>query len=257
MLKVINFRPCGTPEASLTDKITLLAEAPLRSKAHGALHDEDDHQRKLAMKDGAEPTTMENIKWDTCGYYTGLDGESELALCWKDAKSWKDGDAGRVVQTNLILVNTGNLGVCNVTVEIENIDQELGDHYPSWVDDDGNDIFPSYPGYYAPQQIVNIGAAVPKRSGYPEIGIAPTFTACDPPKPKAAAARKTICKLYSENGVDLNFCTYTPLKEWTEYHGPRVVMVEGTIENVGTTTACNIKVNIEGFEDNQAKWGEW
>jgi hypothetical protein len=28
------------------------------------------------------------------------------------------------------------LGVCNVTVQIENLDRELGDHYPTFIDEE-------------------------------------------------------------------------------------------------------------------------
>jgi len=278
MLSVVSFRPCGTGGVAVLappQGLELMWEGPMIEKVtdllspHGVENEDleeapqtEEGHRRLAMKDGAAPTTMDTINWDLCGYYTGVDGQSELALCWKDAKSWKDRNAGRVVQTNLILVNTGKFGVCNVTIEIENIDQELGDHYPTnWLDEEGNDMFPSYPGYYAPEQIVNLGAAVPVASGFPEVGIDAKFSACSPPPPKAVAPRKAECTQVpgadAAAGVLLNFCVYNKPKVWTEYGGPRVVMVEGYIENIGQKTACNIKVDIENFKENQAKWGEW
>ena len=278
MLSVVSFRPCGSGGVAVPappQALELMWEGPMIEKVtdlltpHGVENEDlgeapqtEEGRRRLAMKDGAAPTTMDTINWDLCGYYTGMDGQSELALCWKDAKSWKDRDAGRVVQTNLILVNTGKFGVCNVTIEIENIDQELGDHYPTnWLDEAGNDMFPSYPGYYAPEQIANLGAAVPVASGFPEVGIDAKFSACSPPPPKAVAPRKAACTQVpgadAAVGVLLNFCVYDKPKVWTEYGGPRVVMVEGYIENIGQETACNIKVDIENFKENQAKWGEW
>ncbi len=272
MLSVVSFRPCASVEKMTVPlPAELIWEGPLPNKVtdllspHGVDLGEapqtEEGRRQLAMKNGAKPTTMDTIDWDLCGYYTGKDGQSELALCWKDAKSWKDKDAGRVVQTNLILVNTGKFGVCNVTIEIENVDQELGDHYPTnWLDEDGTDIFPTYPGYYAPEQIVNMGAAVPVASGFPEVGISADFTACSPPPPKAVAPRKADCTpVVSPDNANLvlNFCLYSKPKVWTEYDGPRVVMVEGYIENIGQETACNIVVDIENFANAQAKWGEW
>ncbi|GAB5031510.1 Hypothetical protein NocV09_00600630 [Nannochloropsis oceanica] len=277
MLSVISFRPCGSGgvavpappqglelmwEGPLTEKVTdLLSSRGVENEDLGEAPQTEAGRRRLAVKKAA-PTTMDTIDWDLCGYYTGLDGQSELALCWKDAKSWKDRDAGRVVQTNLILVNTGKLGVCNVTIEIENFDLELGDHYPTnWLDEDGDDMFPSFPGFFAPEQIVNFGAAVPVASGFPEVGIDAKFSACSPPPPKAVAPRNATCTPVSGTdaaaGVILNFCVYDTPKVWTEYGGPRVVMVEGYIENIGKETACNITVDIENFEENQAMWGEW
>ena len=60
---------------------------------------------------------------------------------------------------------TSQVGVCNVTIEIENFDQELGDHYPAWPDENGEDSFPSYPGYYAPQQVSDEQLAVGESRG--------------------------------------------------------------------------------------------
>jgi hypothetical protein len=144
-LSLVSLRPCNQPANAAPLLLQLVEEGPLPTPVtdllaartdEGEIYDVPRRERNLAMKNGAKPTTMETINWDLCGYYTGKDGQSELALCWKDAKTWKDRDAGRVVQTNLVLVNTGKFGVCNVTIEIENIDQELGDHYPQdWLDE--------------------------------------------------------------------------------------------------------------------------
>jgi len=148
-LSLVALRPCNQPANAAPLLLELVKEGPLPTPVTdllaartdgGDVFDADDmdvpRARGLAMKNGAKPTTMETINWDMCGYYTGQDGQSELALCWKDAKTWKDKEAGRVVQTNLVLVNTGKFGVCNVTVEIENVELELGDHYPQdWIDE--------------------------------------------------------------------------------------------------------------------------
>lgn len=278
MLSVTSFRPCGRQGLAVPSPpqpLQLTWEGPSAETAKHVLqisgfsHQDlgegvqaESERRHLASKGKAAPTTFDTIDWELCGYYTGLDGESELALCWKDAKSWKDREMGRIVQTNLVLVNTGKLGVCNVTLEIENLDSELGDHYPNnWVDDDGRETFPSYPGYYAPEQIVNLGAAVPIASGFPDVSIAPTFTACQPPPPKPVAPRKADCTEVPGSGANadvlLNFCLYSKPKIWREYEGPRIVMVEGYIENIGQGTACNIEVDIENLQDAQATWGEW
>jgi len=105
---------------------------------------------------------------------------------------------------------------------------------------------------------VNIGAAVPVASGFPEVGISPDFTACSPAPPKPQPVRKMACEEVSNaDGVKLNFCVYAKYKEWVEYNGPRIVMVEGTVTNVGTITACNIHIDIDNFKNAQAKWGEW
>lgn len=143
-LSLVTMRPCNQPANAAPLLLELVEEGPLPTPSVDLLAARTDDgdgvfdipRRGLAMKGGAKPTTMETINWDLCGYYTGKDGQSELALCWKDARTWKDREAGRVVQTNLVLVNTGKFGVCNVTIEIENIDQELGDHYPQdWIDE--------------------------------------------------------------------------------------------------------------------------
>lgn len=141
-LSLVSIRPCNQPANAPPLVLELVEEGPLPPPVTDLLavrtddgEEDVDMPRRLAMKGGAEPTTMDTINWDLCGYYTGKDGQSELALCWKDAKTWKDREVGRVVQTNLVLVNTGKFGVCNVTIEIENIDQELGDHYPQdWIE---------------------------------------------------------------------------------------------------------------------------
>ena len=105
---------------------------------------------------------------------------------------------------------------------------------------------------------MNLGAAVPVASGFPEVGISPDVTACSPEPPKPKPARKMNCDIVTNAaGVKLNVCLYADPKTWKEYNGPRVVMVEGVIENVGDVTACNIHVDIEGFANAQAKWGEW
>jgi hypothetical protein len=124
-------------------------------------------------------------------------------------------------------------------------------------DDDGVDHFPDYPGYFAPQQIVNLGAAVPVARDYPEVYVEPTFKYCNPEPPKAPKPRNVTCTDYDQDGVQLKMCTYTDLKEWTDYKGPRYVMVEGYFENTGKNLACNVTVDIENFAQATASWGEW
>jgi hypothetical protein len=57
--------------------------------------------------------------------------------------------------------------------------------------------------------------------------------------------------------VIIRFCTYDELDEWVKYKGPRVVKVEGFIQNVGDAQACNIEVYIENYEKAENAWGEW
>lgn len=38
-----------------------------------------------------------------------------MTICLKNAKAWNDRKKGRIVQTNLVMINTGSAGVCNVT----------------------------------------------------------------------------------------------------------------------------------------------
>jgi len=154
-------------------------------------------------------------------------------------------------------VNTGKIGVCNVTIEIEGLEKELGDHYPEWVNEDGEDIFPTFPGYVAPGQITNLGAVVPKNKGLPEVGIQPGFQPCNAPPVPPLNARAAKCGEVAKDGGQLKFCTYKKLKEWVPYEGDRTVMVEGYMVNTGTVTICDIEVYIENFENNEAFWGEW
>ena len=236
--------------------------------------------KPMAAAEEEEAAEPAEIDWESCSYFKGKDGQSQLALCWRDYVAWNHKIFGRVVQTNLVMVsadeksrmellqvliisyhciqvNTGKVGVCNVTLEIENLEEELGDHYPEWVDSEGEDVFPSFPGYVAPGQITNVGATVPKNKGLPEVGIVPDFKACEAPPIPPVTARAHKCTEVAKEGGKVKFCTYKRLKEWVPYEGERTVMVEGYMINSGTTTVCDIEVSIENFENNEAFWGEW
>lgn len=48
-------------------------------------------------------------------FIQGAAPTAEVTICLKNAKAWNDRKKGRIVQTNLVMINTGTAGVCNVT----------------------------------------------------------------------------------------------------------------------------------------------
>lgn len=157
-----------------------------------------------------------------------------------------------------VQVNTGTVGVCNITVEIEGVERAIS-HYPDdWLNEDGDDDFPNFTYYFAPKQIALLGATIPLANGVPEVSIAPTFAPCQPDPNEPISRRPHKCKKIQQDGGQLSICTFKELKQWTPFDGDeRIVMVEGYIQNTGKLTACDIEVYIENFENNEAFWGEW
>lgn len=56
-----------------------------------------------------------SLLYDVFTLYQGKEANSEVTICLKNAKAWNDRKKGRIVQTNLVMINTGSAGVCNVT----------------------------------------------------------------------------------------------------------------------------------------------
>lgn len=79
-------------------------------------------------------------------------------------------------------------GVCNVTVYIEGMENEL-EHFPQLIDDNGFDTYPKFASWYAPGRITNMGSAIPKTKGVPRFTVLNDFVACDEPDPNLVCTR--------------------------------------------------------------------
>lgn len=197
-----------------------------------------------------------NPDYQFCRAFKGADNVSEVTICLDNAKAWRDRRRGRIVQTNLVLLNSGTVGVCNITVQIENLDKEVGDHYPQLINDEGFDTFPNFTQYYAPGRLTNFGASIPKDAGVPHVYIPPTFAPC--PEDNTERKRKFKCSESTRSAdTKVKICVYTDLKEWKELDGSRTVAVEGFVSNTGSTPLCNVTVNIQEFANAKAFWGDW
>jgi len=86
-----------------TAQVEIAADGNLPNKLLELGHNMIMHANKMAGED-EKTDEPEPIDWESCTYQKGADGESTLALCWRDWQSWNHKIYGRVVQTNLVLV---------------------------------------------------------------------------------------------------------------------------------------------------------
>ena len=78
-------------------------------------------------------------------------------------------------------------GVCNTTVYIEGMENEL-EHFPQLIDDNGFDTYPKFASWYAPGRITNMGSAIPKTKGVPRFTVLKDFVSCEEPDPNLVRA---------------------------------------------------------------------
>jgi hypothetical protein len=111
------------------------------------------------------------------------------------------------------------------------------------------------------KQLMDIGANIPMKEGFPLYKIVPGFHACADNTPKTLAptpVRTQHCYDKTVNAATVRFCVFNETNTWREQPGNvRVVSVQGTIENVGDIDVCGLEVGVEGFEKALSSWPAW
>lgn len=156
--------------------------------------------------------------YEICKRFEGADPSLEVTVCLEHAKTWHDKKKGRVVSVDLALINTGAQGVCNATVYIEGMENEL-EHFPQLIDDNGFDTYPKFVTWYAPGRITNMGSAIPKTKGVPRFTVLKDFVACDEPDPNMVHRKFRCTESTRKPNAAVKICVYSDLKEWQDADG--------------------------------------
>jgi len=201
-----------------------------------------------------KPVPPLNPDYHYCRLFTGADNSSEVTVCMRTSRAWNDRKRGRIVQTNLAMINTADTGLCGVRVLIAGMEHELGDHYPQVIDDNGFDTFPNFTEWQAPGRITNLGASIPLAQGAPTFDVPPTFYPCTEPDFNIKK-RPFRCSESSRTDAKLKICVYTDLHEYKGAYDQRIVAVDGFLSNTGKQPLCHITIGIQNLERAAEKSG--
>jgi hypothetical protein len=95
-----------------------------------------------------------------------VNGTAHLTLCLQGRKVWKERhNNARTTQVYATISNTGDSQVCDLRVEIDDMEKALR-WWPTWFN---TTVYPYFA--FSPEQTVSVGAIIPKRKGFPEIRI--------------------------------------------------------------------------------------
>ena len=203
--------------------------------------------------DGAMPAVLDYdfYYYEECTVFYGVDPGAELTLCRISYEDWiAEQNNIRVVQVDLMLNNTGTVGVCNVSVQIENIFNAVT-WWPQWMNTT------MLPFYLEPGQVVRVGANVPKREGWPLYAVAEIFNQCEYYEMDEEKGNNDDCIEYEVDGGSLSFCLLGDGKIWREPSGERMVQVNGRVSNTGGIPICGITVEIDNEKDAVETWPGW
>ncbi len=206
-------------------------------------------------QDGVEVPPLRD-DYEICKRFDSYDPNLEVTVCLENAKTWHDKKRGRIVSTGLSVINTGSIGLCNMTVYIEGMENEL-EHFPQLIDDNGFDTYPKFVSWYAPGRVTNMGSAIPKAKGVPRFTVLKNFVACDEPDSNIVRRKFRCTESTRKPNAAVKICVYSDLKEWSDDDGARIVSVDGFISNTGGAPLCNLTVDISNFENARAYWGDW